>query len=255
MKKMKFAALAFALVSMLGLSSCLNGNGDNTGYVRSIMKVNSTFGSVYFTAPGSDVKYVPATEVKLTSNSALAWVYGEYNSDQITTETKQVSLANVQYDPLQEINVGDEESQQLVSCEMTDATGGAVWGPNNEYFIVALYYNVQLSSAGQVEEAELKKHRFYVYADPAEDLKDGVLTVHLRHTIDGLSLGDKKIEEVYTQRVGAYLYFDLSWFTNMSGNDGKSVSKIKVAYQKTTTVALNPTVDETLSNEFALNTK
>lgn len=255
MKKMKFAALALALVSMVGLSSCLNGSGDNVNTVSGFMKVNKTYGTIYFTAPDSDIKFVPATTLNLTSNSALAYVYGEYNSDEVSATTKQISLSNVQCQPLQEISVGDEQSERLVSCELTDATAGTVWGSANKYFIVAMYYYVQLSSTGQVEEAELNKHRFYAYADPSEDLKDGILTVHLRHTIDGLSLGDKKIEDVYTQRAGAYLYFDLSLFASMTGDDGKAVSKIKIAYQKTSTVTLNPTVDETLSNEFALATK
>lgn len=253
---MKFAALALALISMVGLSSCLDGSGNSTGTVYSIMKVNQTYGSVYFTTPGSDVKYVPSNALNLTTNSALAWVYGEYNSDEISATSKQIPLANVKCDPLKEISVGDEASNQLVSCEIPDdvVTDQKVmfWGTTNDYCVVAMYYYVQLAN-GKLETTEINKHNFYVYANPEEDLKDGVLTVHLRHTINGLSLGDKDIKDVYTSRVGSYMYFNMNYFKHLTGTDGKGVSKIKIAYQKTSTVTLNPTVAETVSEEFSLN--
>lgn len=256
MRKTNFMVLALAILSMVGFTSCLNNNGNQSSSAYAFLEVESYMGSVsYYDASG--IRVIPSTKPTVDPTSKLIFAYMEYNSEDLNETKKTLTVSNFQYSNMTSIATGYEApASSTVSCSVTSAP--MIWG-ENKYCIIPISFYLKDSTAD-----ELKKHNFIVYADAEKDLSsDGVLTIHLRQTIEDLSTSvpnGTPANQVYTTAGTNTMFFSLTQFASMSNADGVTPKKIKIAYQAPASssvevIAPDAEKDETLTNETSLANK
>lgn len=259
MRKKNFIMFGLALLSVLGFSSCMNGSNDSTGTAYVFLEVDKYMDYVSYTDP-SGLKILPSPTPTTDPTSKLIFAYMEYDSNAVTEGMKQLQVTNFAYSNLTEIeDVYSAPTESTVTCAVSAA--GAIWGSGdrkNKYCILPMTFYVKENKAD-----ELNKHRFVAYADGANDFSDGVLTIHLRHTVEGLEgfvPEGTTAGSVFTTAVPCNMFFNLrnllSSVTNGEGN-AVDVKKIKIAYQdaKSANVeVIAPDADrvEAVTNEIAL---
>lgn len=230
---MKFYALGLALLSMVGFTSCLNSNDTGSRSMYAYLEVSNYLGVVTYTDV-SGVQIIPSTTPTTTPTSKLIYAYMEYDQSNVSTNMTSLKVNNFNYANLTEAVVGGQApSQPGVTCLLNSSP--AVYG-KNKYLIFPITFNMKASTETD-QATELKSHQFYAYADPETDLQGEVLTIHLRQVIDDLdsSLGDKSIGQVYTNSKTLIMYFSLNQFAQMSNSTGSTPSKIRLAYQQSST--------------------
>lgn len=258
MKKLKTLTLGLALLSMMGLSSCLNSSNDGTSSLYSFLKVVNVYGSVYFTDAGG-TRVQPATSLTTNPTSELVYAYMEYNTADLTEGASSITVSNFQYANLPQAQVAYvAPTEPGITCSLT-SDACMVWG-DNEYFIFsATYYIKSVTSSEQT--AELAKHQFYVYTNPETDMSGNTLTVHLRQVVPDLSteLDGKELRNVYTQSCQNVVFFRLKDLLTDVNSSGYTPTKIRIAYQQASSVPEEVAVDaedqkEAYTNEVSLNT-
>lgn len=97
MKKQKLAVVFAALLTMVGFSSCLNGENDPTVYPQELMKVNGIAGYYTFTsAYGYTITPLNMSALSDLSLGSYAIVQYSYDSSLLEwDESKDVTINNV----------------------------------------------------------------------------------------------------------------------------------------------------------------
>lgn len=224
MKTMKFFMLASAFASMIGFSSCLNGETNTTIQGAPILKVESSFmGGTYFTDI-SGVKYIPNKEI-LSAEGKFAYVpmqydYSLYNQQENSYDiTLLGDLSYLRTVTANYIEIPQEQTTATLDVVDDGYNAGLVWGANNEYLLLPLSYtlhkDVDRNDEDEMNE-ELRKHNFIIYTIPGKEFSENgdSLKLYLRYTIQGVDLSEenaaKKYSEEYTSKYADYRYLQLN---------------------------------------------
>lgn len=223
MKKTKFAVLFTALVTMLGLSSCL-GDPDPYATDANFFKVASIFPVSFKDALG--IKLIPTNQNIFTTTNVdlngLALVQYRYDSRNVSQTTKEVDAEVLAFVPVKKI-----ESNQTIDVENNSPMKEV--DRNYTFFdtktlIVAVSYNYKKSSDQNAMVAELNKHRFYVVEEEPKDgetVNEKVLNLQLVHSVpDPEANKDRKDEG------NEYRYIDLNGVLN-----GRVPEIIRISYK------------------------
>lgn len=134
MKKQKLAVVFAALLTLVGFSSCLNSEDDGIRQYYGYMEVNPGFTSVTFSTPDG-VEFVPSKSVTSSSNSKLAFIYCQYNANDLTTDSKKLSVTLLS-DPVYLKSLDYTGGSVLpaetstVSLSSLGESDGGIWGFN-----------------------------------------------------------------------------------------------------------------------------
>ena len=179
MKKMKWAAMFAAAVAMLGFTSCLNSDDDNSNYPGyEYVQITSSIGYYSF-RNASGYTLTP------TNQGGLAPVETYRN---LYNESEVTSFANA---PFYAVGVDSY---------------AAPYFDKNTLFILAAYY-AKLDSDGDLDEASTN-HTFGLYYDAnaePEAMYSDDLVMTLYHHVTDTNLNKER-----TQFTSKYLHFDIS---------------------------------------------
>lgn len=222
MKTMKFFMLASAFASMIGFSSCLNGDGYSGSYtVGGIAKVNGFTGMYYFTGiDGSKIQ--PASQEgldnRLSGNPKYAQIIYQYDPSTASTNGKEMMVQMVNCLPILEgqvINTLPVETQNdtivpfvynsTVQLQPTFFTRTDLMLP------ISFYVHQDVMGEYDTYSKELALHHFNLYYEAEKDFKNGKMTLHLRHATDVYIAGDDDKNKGQGKR--DYLFNDYRYFS------------------------------------------
>lgn len=183
MKKTKFTVLFTALMTVLGLSSCL---GDPDPYVTQteIMKVNDYMGFYSFgSAAGYTVEPTNSNLLTEPFDNQYSWVTYKYDTRTLTQGSNKIQ-AEIQYLlPINEIQYMSGSIESTASMH-TVSSSVKFYDKTNVFINLTYYYKD--SEDNDVLKEELAKHNFYLYkatAEEDEDVNDNTMVLYLIHTV------------------------------------------------------------------------
>lgn len=187
MKKQRLVVAFAALLTMVGFSSCLNGENDPTVSPQELMRVNGGAGFYSFTsAYGYTVTPLNMSALSDLSLQSYAIVQYSYDSSVLEwNENKDVTINNV-------ISIKDDNTySQAPTADAGNAPLYAIsssmaqpmYFDKYNLFIPVTYYYKNSSNSDDLK-SELNSHSFTLYYDPTDaGATDGKLLLHLRHKV------------------------------------------------------------------------
>lgn len=244
MKKQKLAVVFAALLTLVGFSSCLNSEDDGIRQYYGYMEVNPGFTSVTFSTPDG-VEFVPSKSVTSSSNSKLAFIYCQYNANDLTTDSKKLSVTLLS-DPVYLKSLDYTGGSVLpaetstVSLSSLGESDGGIWG-FNKYLILMPSYKVKKGTTQENLSSELTNHQLSVYYVPEnDDTNTNTLKLYLRYQIAGVgtSSTEENVDDTeswasdYTIQYSDAVYVTLSNFiARYQSAHGAEPEKITVEYE------------------------
>ena len=215
MKKMKWAAMFAAAMAMLGFTSCLNSDDNNSTYPGyEYVKIKSSIGYYSFSSTNG-FTITPINQKDLFNvnfgNANYALMSYQYSPDSVNTVTKSVDVNVIGIAPV-------ETGRSLYNeNEMTNFNANAPfyavgidsyafpYFDENSLFLMVAYY-AKIGTDNKVDTAE-GIHDFGLYYDVNADQEalysdDLVLTLH--HKVYNTALNKERTK--YTSK---YLHFDI----------------------------------------------
>ena len=244
MKKQKLAVVFAALLTLVGFSSCLNSEDDGIRQYYGNMEVNPGFTYVTFSTPDG-VEFVPSKSVTSSSNSKLAFIYCQYNANDLTTDSKKLSVTLLS-DPVYLKSLDYTGGSVLpaetstVSLSSLGESDGGIWG-FNKYLILMPSYKVKKGTTQENLSSELTNHQLSVYYVPEnDDTNTNTLKLYLRYQIAGVgtSSTEENVDDTeswasdYTIQYSDAVYVTLSNFiARYQSAHGAEPEKITVEYE------------------------
>lgn len=246
MKKQKLAVVFAALLTMVGVSSCLNSEDDGIREWGGYFEVNNTYGSVNFVDP-TGIQLVPnKTIIDAPASSALAYINYQYKDEDMAQieQTKKLPVTLLQ-DPiyLKRLDCSTTtlpEETKTVSIYSLGERDALVWG-NNKYLILAPTILLKKGTTSENLSTELLNHRLTLYYLSAEGDEDAnTLKLYLRYEISGI--GGSSTDEAdeteswasdYNIQYTNVSYVNLQNVISMykSTHGGKEPEKVIVEYE------------------------
>lgn len=226
MKKTKFAVLFTALVSMLGLSSCL-GEPDPYTTADGIFKTDGYIGYYKFkTAYGITV--TPTNQSMVTSDPGdFAYLYYKYDNRTVTQGTSEIDVELQQPPvPIKTVNyipVEQEGNAPMVSYQNNKEISLTRYLYDKNSLFVNLTYNVKVNKTDNSKN-DLNNHNFYIFAESnTEGYTENDLVLRLAHVVSPGATVENAEYKVYND----VRRIDLSLFMN----SGKEYKRIIIKYQ------------------------
>lgn len=240
MKKTKFAVLFTALVSMLGLSSCL-GEPDPYTTADGIFRAEGVVGYYKFkTAYGITV--TPTNQNMITSDLGdFAYIYYKYDNRTVTQGTSNID-AELQQPPvpIKTVNsfIQQEGNAPLVSYQGNKEISLTRYLYDKNSLFVNLTYNVKVNKTDNSKN-DLNNHNFYIFADSdTEGYTENDLVLRLSHVVSP----GAEIENSEDLTYNDVRRIDLSYFMN----SGKDYKRIIIKYQVEDNGSSSSEGDETI---------
>lgn len=215
MKKMKWAAMFAAAVAMLGFTSCLNSDDDNSNYPGyEYVQITSSIG-IYSFRNASGYTLTPTNQGALSNvnfgSARYAVMSYQYNPDSINNVTHTVDITVTGLAPVETYrNLYNESEVTSFANAPFYAVGvdsyAAPYFDKNTLFILAAYY-AKLDSDGDLDEPSTN-HTFGLYYDAnaePEAMYSDDLVMTLYHHVTDTNLNKER-----TQFTSKYLHFDIS---------------------------------------------
>lgn len=226
MKKTKFAVLFTALVSMLGLSSCL-GEPDPYTTADGIFRAEGVVGYYKFkTAYGITV--TPTNQNMITSDLGdFAYIYYKYDNRTVTQGTSNID-AELQQPPVPIKTVGYTLSEMkgnapMVSYQNEKEINMTPYLYDKNNLFLSLSYNVRYNKNDESKN-DLNSHSFYLFEDnDKEGYDENYLVLRLSHVYNpGVSIENEAVKTINDLQC-----VDLSPFMS----SGKTYKQIIIKYQ------------------------
>lgn len=187
MKKQKLAVAFAALLTMVGFSSCLNGDNDPTVSPQELMRVNGGTGFYSFTsAYGYTVTPLNMSDLSNLSLQSYAIVQYSYDSSVLEwNEDKKVTVNNVVSikDDFTFPKAPEADAGNAPLYTISSSMAQPMYFDKYNLFIPVTYYYKNSSDSDDLK-AELNSHSFALYYDPNDaESTDGKLLLHLRHKV------------------------------------------------------------------------
>ncbi len=261
MKKQKLAVVFAALLTMVGFSSCLNGETDPTVSPKEFMKVNGGVGYYSFT---SSLGYTitPANmsalkDVQLsTSYAYVIYSYDsslmELNEDKSATINAVVGIRDGWAMP--RATVEEDGNAPIYSLQNNTEliyygypAYLAYYDKYNLFIPITYYYDSSEKSGEDSEEsgADIDTHSFALYYDSEEASDKGTLLMHLRHKVIN---PDTKRDKTNTESVHFNIAAVLSAYTAKTGIS--MPDKIVIEYEESQTSSYDNTTSNKLEFEY-----
>lgn len=238
MLKMKLAVVVTALLTMLGFTSCLNGDGNSTGYGTEYVKVDGFMGFYSFkSAAGYTINPLNGSQITSDIGTTYALINYQYDSETVTPDAKEIDVTLTGILPISTKNVssnvaGMEEYSnapiRMVSVQSYEYYSIAFWDKYT-MFLPIYYFAKQISDEDEQKE-ELNSHSFELYYDANdENAATGELLLHLRHNVK-----DPDINKERTTLTSNIFHYDLNSVLAQyaAANGGDTPSKITVEYEQ-----------------------
>lgn len=251
MKKQKLAVVFAALLTMVGFSSCLNGETDPTVSPREFMKVNGGVGYYSFT---SSLGYTitPANmsalkDVQLsTSYAYVIYSYDsslmEWNEDKSATINTAVGIRDGWAMP--RATVEEDGNAPILSLQnnigLISYFYPAYYDKYNLFIPITYYYDSSEESGEDIDT-----HSFALYYDSEEASDKGTLLMHLRHKVINPAI---KREKTNTESVHFNIAAVLSAYTAKTGIS--MPDKIVIEYEESQTSSYDNTTSDKLEIEY-----
>lgn len=262
MKKMKLWVLASALVSVMGLSSCLgNGKYDGTSQGMEFVRVNKMYGVTLTNQYG--IELIPSSSelVENLDASKFTLAYYSYDASTVTAGQKTVNVNLLGASSVPDGNgvIGraptkEDANVPVYSIGSSDNSSGSGFYKLEDMFLPVGFYTIPDMDATQLKN-ELAKHQFTLYYDAATDMTDGTLTLHLRHNLSDAS--DEETNKKRTRYAFSYFHFmigqPLSEYKAKYKN--KTPDVIKIAYEQNQSGVNYPTSGSTQEQIYTIDYK
>ena len=251
MKKQKLAVIFAALLTMVGFSSCLNGETDPTVSPQEFMKVNGGVGYYSFT---SSLGYTitPANmsalkDVQLsTSYAYVIYSYDsslmEWNEDKSATINTAVGIRDGWAMP--RATVEEDGNAPILSLQnnigLISYFYPAYYDKYNLFIPITYYYDSSEESGEDIDT-----HSFALYYDSEEASDKGTLLMHLRHKVINPAI---KREKTNTESVHFNIAAVLSAYTAKTGIS--MPDKIVIEYEESQTSSYDNTTSDKLEIEY-----
>lgn len=251
MKKQKLAVVFAALLTMVGFSSCLNGETDPTVSPQEFMKVNGGVGYYSFT---SSLGYTitPANmsalkDVQLsTSYAYVIYSYDsslmEWNEDKSATINTAVGIRDGWAMP--RATVEEDGNAPILSLQnnigLISYFYPAYYDKYNLFIPITYYYDSSEESG-----EDIGTHSFALYYDSEEASDKGTLLMHLRHKVINPAI---KREKTNTESVHFNIAAVLSAYTAKTGIS--MPDKIVIEYEESQTSSYDNTTSDKLEIEY-----
>lgn len=250
MKKMKLAALFVAAASMVGFTSCLDGDTDTTRYGNEIMKVSGAFGYYNFQSNGG-YSVVPVNSsdlAELTLSNPFAWVYYSYDSSTVTEnapslDAQIISVTEIKTSAVSVAAATDDDGNAPI-YDVPNLVGGdhPLCYDQNSLFLPLAYYYAASDDKDKLE-AELNAHTFTLYYNE-EKSTEAVMFLQLRHDVTDTSVNR-------TTRGGEYRYFPIASLLSTYRTTYSSLPpKITVEYVQSNSSEMTSTSTKSISFDF-----
>lgn len=258
MKKQKLAVVFAALLTMVGFSSCLNGETDPTVSPQEFMKVNGGVGYYSFTSP-LGYTITPANmsalkDVQLsTSYAYVIYSYDsslmEWNEDKSATINTAVGIRDGWAMP--RATVEEDGNAPILSLQnnigLISYFYPAYYDKYNLFIPITYYYDSSEESGEDSEESgtDIDTHSFALYYDSEEASDKGTLLMHLRHKVIN---PDTKRDKTNTESFHFNIAAVLSAYTAKTGIS--MPDKIVIEYEKSPTSSYDNTTSNKLEIEY-----
>lgn len=250
MKKQKLAVAFAALLTMVGFSSCLNGENDPTVSPQELMKVDGFAGYYTFkSAYGYTITPLNMSEVSSLSLGKYAIVQYSYDSSLLQwDEDKDVTINNVISikDDVTVLQAPGEDAGNAPVYSVSSSMSQPIFFDKYNLFLPVTYYYKNSSDADDLK-SELNSHTFTLYYNPNdEESTDSKLVLHLRHKVT-----DTEVKREYYGM--EYRHFEitsaLSSYATVHGT--LMPDKIVVEFEKST----SSDYEDATSDKFEFNYK
>ncbi|WP_294554461.1 hypothetical protein [uncultured Bacteroides sp.] len=213
MKQMKFFLVALMAVVMgMSVTSCMNGEENNTVQGSLFVKVNAYDYPPSF-VDASGIKWIPANTT-VNANKSMALISFQYDRTTVEANATSVNVTLLQepyYFDKNSVGLGETVvgNAPMLTLEPESYYGIIKGGffDKNVLILPLAYWNKKYDNTTDKEkyEAEMNAHSFNMYCDVATDFKDGILTLTLVHNVSGGEEGVKR-----TDKAMDYKAFDIS---------------------------------------------
>lgn len=249
MKKQKLAVVFAALLTMVGFSSCLNGENDPTVSPQELMKVNGVVGYYTFTsAYGYTITPLNMSALSSLDLDSYAIVQYSYDSSLLEwDESKDVTINNVVniQDGMVFSQAPEEEDGNAPIYTISSSMVQPTYFDKYNLFIPVTYYYKNSSDTDDLT-AELNSHDFVLYYDPNDaESTDSRLVLHLRHNVSDT--------EVQRSDYGTeYRHFNIaSVLSDYANKYGVSMpDKIVIEYEKSSSSSYENVSSEKVEVEY-----
>ena len=249
MKKQKLAVVFAALLTMVGFSSCLNGENDPTVSPQELMKVNGVVGYYTFTsAYGYTITPLNMSALSSLDLDSYAIVQYSYDSSLLEwDESKDVTINNVVniQDGMVFSQAPEEEDGNAPIYTISSSMAQPTYFDKYNLFIPVTYYYKNSSDTDDLT-AELNSHDFVLYYDSNDaESTDSRLVLHLRHNVS-----DTKVQR--SDYGTEYRHFNIaSVLSDYANKYGVSMpDKIVIEYEKSSSSSYENVSSEKVEVEY-----
>lgn len=235
MKKMKWNVLMLALATMLGFTSCLDGE-DNSNILsyNEIVKVDNLTG-LYVSQLGYKVAPLNSEDLKdVPMSSGYIQLFYSYDYTQDMSGGK-IDATILGYSPINEgiwmpQAPGEADANAPVMAVNTSYDNSLYYFYKlNDLFLPLSFFVRKDADMNDMKEreAEIATHQFTLYYTD-EDFSAEGMTLNLRHKLLNVAEDDK-----FTQSSGAWMHFNINDALNRYGEIySKRPDKITVSYEQ-----------------------
>ena len=214
MKQMKTWMLALLVMVGIGLTSCMNSDGDYTPSGGGVVEVKYSWMGTYFIdvfgnkiIPTATSLSVVETQNKFKpSETRVAYIlftYPEEGNEDITT-SKEIKNANLAYamsldQKFEEVHERGSSNDSIstapirrINSVMGEGDGKELYLFNGRYLLTGIEYYGSLNNFGN------NKNHYFTLVQYADETEDGKLTFHLRHS------GEPEAANVYSTSLDGF---------------------------------------------------
>lgn len=232
MKKTRLAVFFAALISVLGLTSCLNGSNDGSGVGQAWVKVSGVAGFYTFkTADGYTINLTNPGSLTSDLGADYAYLIYQYDETSLVESSKEMNVALTGCMPIKtadaymSVEQMDSVYANAPVSSVSEQTGPLFWDKENVF--IPISYFITQTSDDTSKNTELNKHRFQIYYD-INGGADNELILKLRHNVADPDINNKRLVSIWE-----YKHFNLSTALNAFATaKGREPSSITIEYEK-----------------------
>lgn len=237
MKRMKCGVLWAALVSVLSLTSCLDGDNTNIQNYNEIMKVDKLTG-LYVSQMGYKINPLNAGDLQgVPVESGYIQLHYTYDYTQDMSDG-EVDATIYGYSTISEglwmpqAPTEADSGAPVSNVEVTSSDATYFFYKLDDMFLPIEFFvrkGVDTNDLNE-REAEMEKHQFTLYYNADEDFTEKGMTLHLRHKLLEVEEGDE-----FTQLSGGWWHFNIvDAMARYQEQYSKRPDKITVSFERNT---------------------
>ncbi|ERI84174.1 hypothetical protein HMPREF1981_02483 [Bacteroides pyogenes F0041] len=249
MRKMKLYLMCLTTVLIsLSVCSCLSDGDNDKVQVQTFVQVNAHDLPVSFTN-SIGVKLIPNQAITVPESKEMALINYQYDKTTVSANATSINITlldNPYYFTKSPISLdGEPGNAPFVTLEPHGFRGGFF---NKEILILPISFKYKRYSEEKELKEEIKRHTFAMMYDNEKGFKDGILTLHLHHTITS-HLDEQRITDGFD-----YKAYDLSSVLSVVGSD--KVTKVEVVIKENQyNNKYSEAQEKTYSYEYPFNKK